>query len=180
MFQLMRKRKIIIPLCLFLSFYLGQSQLIMIDGETGEYRYEEVVEAPGLSAGQIRERAEKWLSTYYVSEDSLHLDSTGVSRLCSSKIQWKLIKKNIHIETFFDVNIKAKDGRYKYDFSNFREGKMVRGDLQDMALKTYISRFPEAYQISIEEPVDNEMVNAINSLKYYIANGQMEVSAEDW
>ena len=152
----------------------------MIDGETGEYRYEEVVDAPGLSAGQIRERAEKWLSTYYASEDSLHVDSTGLSRLCSSKIQWTLIKKEIIIETFFDVNIKVKDGRFKYDFSNFREGKMVRGDLQSMALKTYINRFPQAYQINIEEPVDTEMMNAINSLKYFIANGRMEVSEEDW
>jgi hypothetical protein len=176
----MRKRKIIIPLCLFLSFYLGQAQLIMIDGETGEYKYEEVVEAPGLSAGEIRERAEKWLSTYYVSEDSLHVDSTGVSRLCSQRIQWTLIKKDIVIETFFDVNIRFKNGRYKYDFSNFREGKMVRGDLQSMALKTYINRFPQAYQINIEEPVDTEITHAINSLKYFISNGHMEVPEEEW
>ena len=38
----MKKRKIIVPLILFLSFYFGQAQLIMIDDETGEYRYEEV------------------------------------------------------------------------------------------------------------------------------------------
>jgi len=152
----------------------------MIDGETGEYKYEEVVEAPGLSAGEIRERAEKWLSTYYVSEDSLHVDSTGVSRLCSQRIQWTLIKKDIVIETFFDVNIRFKNGRYKYDFSNFREGKMVRGDLQSMALKTYINRFPQAYQINIEEPVDTEITNAINSLKYFISNGHMEVPEEEW
>ena len=152
----------------------------MIDGETGEYKYEEVVEAPGLSAGEIRERAEKWLSTYYVSEDSLHVDSTGVSRLCSQRIQWTLIKKDIVIETFFDVNIRFKNGRYKYDFSNFREGKMVRGDLQSMALKTYINRFPQAYQINIEEPVDTEITNAINSLKYFVSNGHMEVPEEEW
>jgi hypothetical protein len=176
----MMKRKVIIPLCLLLSFYMGQAQLIMIDGETGEFKYEEVVEAPGISKSQLQERAKRWLSEYYVSEDSVHTDSTGVNRLCSSKIKWTLINKRIDIEVFFDVNIKFKDGRYKYAFSDFREGKMVRGDFQGMALKTYIDRFPEAYQISIEEPIDTELTKATNSLKFYIENGTMEKPEEDW
>jgi len=176
----MKKSKIIIPLCLFLSFYLGQAQLIMIDGETGEFKYEEVVEAPGLSQDQIKERAQKWLSTYYATEDSLQVDSSGISRLGHQQITWTLIKKDIVIETFFDVSIKYKDNKYKYEFSNFREGKMVRGELQSIALKTYINRFPQAYQIYIEEPVDAEITKAINSLKYFITNGAYEVSADDW
>ena len=176
----MQKRKIIIPLCLFLSFYLGHAQLIMIDGETGEFKYEEVVEAPGLSRNQIKERAQKWLSSYYVSEDSIQVDSSGISQLCSQKIKWTLIKKDIFIETFFDLNIKFKDGRYKYEFENFREGKMVRDELQSITLKTYIERFPQVYQINIEEPIDAEITKAIESLKYFIANGGMEVAEDDW
>ena len=58
----MIKRKVIIPLFLLLSFYMSQAQLIMIDGETGEFKYEEVVQAPGLSMSEIRERATRWLS----------------------------------------------------------------------------------------------------------------------
>lgn len=165
---------------MFLSFYLGQAQLIMIDGETGEYEYEEVVEAPGLSKDQIKQRAMKWLSIYYSSEDSVRTDSAGVTRLCSNKIKWVLIRKGIDIEMFFDVNIKTKDGRYKYAFSNFREGKMVLGELQSIPLKTYINRFPQTYQISIEEPIDSEIMKAINSLMLYIETNEMEVSEDDW
>ena len=167
-------------MCLFLSFYLGQAQLIMIDGETGEYKYEEVVEAPGLSKDEIKQRAMKWLSIYYSSEDSVRTDSSGVNRLCSNKIKWVLIRKGIDIEMFFDVNIKTKDGRYKYAFSNFREGKMVLGELQSIPLKTYINRFPQTYQISIEEPVDSEIMKAINSLMLYIETNKIEVSEDDW
>lgn len=165
---------------MFLSFYLGQAQLIMIDGETGEYEYEEVVEAPGLSKDEIKQRAMKWLSIYYSSEDSVRTDSAGVTRLCSNKIKWVLIRKGIDIEMFFDVNIKTKDGRYKYAFSNFREGKMVLGELQSIPLKTYINRFPQTYQISIEEPIDSEIMKAINSLMLYIETNEMEVSEDDW
>lgn len=174
------KRKVIIPLFLLLSFYMGQAQLIMIDGDTGEFKYEEVVQAPGLSKDQIQERAKQWLSEYYVSEDSIHLDSAGVGRLCSNKITWILIQKRIDIEVFFDVDIRFKDGRYKYEFSDFREGKMVRGDLQSMSLKAYIDRFPQTYQIGIEEPIDSEMTKAINSLKYFVSKGAMEKAEEDW
>jgi len=174
------KRKVIIPLFLLLSFYLGQAQLIMIDGETGEFKYEEVVQAPGMSKSQIEERASRWLSEYYVSEDSVHTDSTGILRLCSNKIHWILINKGIDIEVFFDVDIKFKDGKYKYAFSDFREGKMVRGELQSMSLKTYIDRFPQTYHLAIEEPIDAELTKAINSLNYFVLNGAMEKPEEDW
>lgn len=176
----MMKRKVIIPLFLLLSSYLGQAQLIMIDGETGEFKYEEVVQTPGMSKSEIRERANRWLSEYYVSEDSVRSDSAGINRLCSSKIKWILIKKGIDIEVFFDVSIRFKDGKYKYAFSDFREGKMVRGDLQSMSLKTYIDRFPQTYHIGIEEPVDTEITKAINSMKYFVLNGAMEKPEEDW
>ena len=118
----MIKRKVIIPLFLLFSFYMGKAQLIMIDSETGEFKYEEIVQEAGMSKDQIRERAQRWLNQYFTSEDSIHLDSTGVTRLCSSKIDWTLIKKKISIEVFFDVNIRFKDGKYKYAFSDFREG----------------------------------------------------------
>ncbi len=176
----MIKRKVIIPLFLLLSFYMSQAQLIMIDGETGEFKYEEVVQAPGLSMSEIRERATRWLTEYYVSEDSVHVDSAGISRLCSNEIRWILIKKGIDIEVFFDVNIRFKDGKYKYAFSDFREGKMVRGELQSMSLKTYIDRFPQTYQIGIEEPIDAEITKAINSLNFFVMNGAMEKPEEDW
>ena len=51
----MKKRKIIAPLILFLSFYFGQAQLIMIDSETGEFRYEEVARAEGVSSSEINQ-----------------------------------------------------------------------------------------------------------------------------
>ena len=60
---------------------MGQSQLIMIDGETGEFKYEEVVQSPGhVARSEIQERAKRWLSAYYVSEDSVHVDSAGISK----------------------------------------------------------------------------------------------------
>jgi len=176
----MKKRKIIVPLILFLSFYFGQAQLIMIDDETGEYRYEEVVRTPGISSDLIKERATAWLKNYYTQIDSIATDSTGIKQLNTFQFKWKLITKDIDVNLFFDVSIKTKDDRYKYDFSNFKVGKMVKGDLQAIDLKAYIERFPTDYQILVEDPIDTEMTKAIGSLNYYIVNDKMEVSEDDW
>ena len=176
----MRKRKILAPLLFFLSFYVGHAQLIMIDGETGEYRYEEVVQSPGLSSSEISLRASSWLREYYSDDIFDSLDSTSTKQLTAYSFTWTFIRKKIDAIIFFDVSIQTKEGRYKYDFSNFREGKLVRGDFQGIPLKTYIERFPEKYRILIEEPIDAEMVSAIESLKFFIENKKLPPTEEDW
>jgi len=176
----MKKRKIITPLILFLSFYFGQAQLIMIDSETGEFRYEDVVQTQGVSANMIKTRAKSWLSEYYTQIDSVVTDSSGLKQLNTYQFTWKLIRKEIDVDLFFDVVIKAKDNRYKYDFNNFKVGKITRGEVEAIDLKTYIDRFPTVYQILIEEPIDTEITKAISSLNYFIVNNKMEVEEDDW
>jgi len=177
---IMNKRKIIIPLILFLSFYIGQAQLIMIDADSGEYRYEEVARAEGINSSEIKERAQSWLTNYYTEIQPMSSDSSSVKQLNTFPFKWKLITKTIEVDLFFDVSIKTKDNRYKYDFSNFKVGKMVKGDLQAIDLKTYIERFPSEYQILVEEPIDTEMTKAISSLSFYITNNKMEPTEDDW
>ena len=152
----------------------------MIDSETGEYRYEEVARAEGLSSSEIKTRAKSWLTNYYTQIDSIISDSSSVKQLNTFHFKWKLITKTIEVDLFFDVSIKTKDNRYKYDFSNFKVGKMVKGDLQAIDLKTYIERFPSEYQILVEEPIDTEMTKAISSLSFYITNNKMEPTEDDW
>ena len=99
----MKKRKIIVPLILFLSFYFGQAQLIMIDSETGEYRYEEVARAEGVSSSEIQSRAKSWLTNYYTQIDSMKTDSSSIKQLNTFRFKWTLIRKAIDVELFFDV-----------------------------------------------------------------------------
>ena len=176
----MKKRRIIVPLILFLSFYVSSAQLIMIDGETGDYRYEDVARAEGINSAEINNRAKSWLGVYYTEIAPMSQDSLGVKQLNSYSFTWKLIKKDIDINLFFDVHIMVKDNRFKYDFHNFRVGKMDRGDLQAITLRTYIERFPTEYQIYVEEPIDEEMTKAIESLTYFVNNNKIEVDEDDW
>ena len=177
---IMKKRRFLLPLALILFFHVSQAQLIMIDGETGEFKYEDVVQVAGISKTQINQRAKKWLNVYFEKNDSIESDSLSVHKTRSYKFTWKLIKKPIAIELFYDVTIKIKDNRYKYDFSNFQIGKEVLGSIDAIDLKTYIDRFPHEYQIYIEEPIDTEITKAIASLEYFILNGKIEEEEDDW
>jgi len=175
----MKKEKLLFILAFILFVNLSQAQLIMIDGETGEYKYEDVVMVDG-NQQLIQTRAKKWLEIYYPNKDSVKVKDTSLYKLGITSFTWRLIQKEIPIMIFYDIEIKTKDNKFKYQFSNFREGKMNMGDIDAKALQVYIERFPTRYQIYIEEPVDTEITKAINSLEYYILNGTVEDIDDDW
>ena len=176
----MKKEKVLFFIVLLFVVNLSQAQLIMIDGETGEYNYGDIVTASGTSQQQTQARAKEWLELYYPDNDSIKVLDTSLYKTGFTSFTWRLIQKDIPITIFYDIEIKTKDNKYKYEFSNFREGKMNRGEIDAKPLKVYINRFPTRYQIYIEEPVDSELTKAINSLEYYILNGTVENLDDDW
>lgn len=179
-FKIMKKERLLLIFSLIFFYQITQAQLIMIDGETGDYTYEDVVIVEGVSQNQILTRAREWIDKYYQNLDSVNIGDTEINTLISKKITWKFINKPIPIELFIDLNIQTKDGKYKYSFSNFRQGKLFFGELDVIPLKTYIERFPVRYQNFAEQPIDEEITNAISSLEYYITNGKMEKGEPDW
>ncbi len=176
----MTKKRALFSLGLILFFYVSQAQLIMIDGETGEYKYEDIVKVDGTTKSQLISKAKKWLELYYNSNDPIRIDSAQIHKLGFKKLKWEFVKKTIQIEIFFDINIKVKNNKYKYEFSNFKIGKRDYAGIDVIDLKIYIERFPEKYQIYIEEPVDSELTKAITSLEYFILNGKLEANDDDW
>ncbi len=177
----MKLKKIILSSILFLFFYVSHAQLIMIDGETGEYEYKEVIQVEGISKQQILERAEKWITLYY-KDPKYSIDSTNtLKNLGLHNFSWIFMDtKNISLQLIYDIEIKTKDNRYKYVFSNLRIGKIILGDIDAVELKNYISRFPTKYQIDIEEPIDTELTKAALSLENYIRTGKFVKDEDDW
>ncbi len=176
----MKKNRFLFSLSLILFSLFTQAQLIMIDSETGEYNYEEVIDVTGITKQEVLNRAKTWLNIYYKTNDSINDNGSDVHKTASNDFVFKLIQKDISMKIFFDIEIKTKDNKYKYEFSNFEVGKKVRDEIDAMSLSVYINRFPEKYQILIEEPIDSEIMNAIFSLKYYVQNGVIENIEDDW
>ena len=176
----MKKEKLLFILAFILFVQLSHSQLIMIDSETGEYNYQDVITASGISQQQIQVRAKEWLDLYYPENDSIKVLDTSLYKTGTTNFEWRLIQKYIPVTIFYDIEIKTKDNKYRYEFSNFREGKMNGGEIDAKDLKVYIDRFPTRYQIYIEEPIDTEITKAISSLDYFIMNGTVEDVDDDW
>lgn len=176
----MKLKRLILPLAIILVSFVSQAQLIMIDGETGDYKYEDVVSTEGISKAKILERANQWFKEYYETTTPIEVDSIGFTNMVKYEFKWKFIQKYITIELFYDVSVKAKDGRYKYIISNFKTGKTVNGNIDAYSLNVYIERFPAKYQINIEEPIDAEITKVIESLHHFIVNGKLIDKKDDW
>jgi Domain of unknown function (DUF4468) with TBP-like fold len=176
----MVSKRLIVSLIFIFVSSISIAQLVKVDSETGEYRYDEVVQAEGTGSAQIFNKAKKWTDTYYPGTDS-SLDSLGaVTRVCTYKFSWKLGSKTIPISLIYDMNIKVKDNRYRYIFSNFRVGSSTQGDIQAISLAKYISRFPERYHMAIEEPIDTHITKSITSLDMYMKTEKMAVEDDNW
>ncbi len=178
----MELKKIILSSILFLFFYISHAQLIMIDSETGEYKYEEVIKVEGATKQQLIERAEDWTNLYYKEESRITVDTTNsLKKLGLHNFSWKFMDtKNISLKLIYDIEIKTKDNRYKYIFSNLRIGRIVLNEVDAVELKNYIDRFPTKYQINIEEPIDTELTKAALSLENYMKTQQFEKVDDDW
>jgi hypothetical protein len=157
-----------------------QAQLIKIDSETGEFKYEEVVQADGQSKDILLQKSETWLSKYY--ENALIKSDTAFSTSATIpySFSWKFISKPLPVTLIYDVHIMVKDNRYKYSFTNFRIGKVYLDEIDAISLKNYMERFPKKYLLALEEPIDAELSKAITSLENYVLTGKMEESEEEW
>ncbi len=176
----MVSKRLIVSLIFIFVSSISIAQLVKIDSETGEYKYDEVVQAEGMASAQILSRAKTWTDTYYPGTDN-SLDSVGaVKRVCTYKFSWKLGSKTIPIALIYDMNIKVKDNRYRYIFSNFRVGSNAQGDIQAISLAKYISRFPERYHMGIEEPIDTHITKSITSMDMYMKTEKMAVEDDNW
>ncbi len=175
----MKNKKFKFIVILFLLTFSLKAQLIMIDSETGEYQYQDVVQVEGVSKQELQKRAAKWIDLYY-KDPSFKKDSLKINKLVEFKFKWKFISKNIPIQLIYDLEIKTKDNKYKYTISNLRIGKMYQDEFDGITLKKYINRFPLKYQIFIEEPIDTELTKAISSLEKYMKTEKYIEEEDDW
>jgi hypothetical protein len=176
----MKIKKLKIALVLFLFAISASAQLIMIDSETGEYQYDDVVKVEGVSGQELLKRAKDWINLYYKDPSFKKDSSSSINKLVEYEFKWKFISKNIPIQLIYDLEIKTKDNKYKYTISNLRIGKIIHDEFDGITLKKYIERFPLKYQINIEEPIDKELMNALEKLDKYMKTEKYIEEEDDW
>jgi hypothetical protein len=116
-------------LCLWASWASAQVQpadtlKLPIDPETKRITYSAVVQEPGASQGELYARAKLWFAGAFKSaKDVVQADEKEAGVVQGTgwqDVYIKVILSPTASKLWYTVKLAVKDGRYKYDISEFR------------------------------------------------------------
>lgn len=105
---------------------IKQAPQLPLDEKTGKITYVKVTEMKGISAGSLYEKAFGWANTFYKNPGEVirERDSVGGKLVC--KARFKIMnppdKKGFSTDAgnvMYTLNIQFKDGRYRYEITDF-------------------------------------------------------------
>lgn len=147
------------------------AQVPPMDGETGKFKYTEVVPVAGASKNDLYTRAKSWVASNYPSSANITMDDKEEGKIiCKGNFPITLMGAKQTIDNTFTIEV--KEGRYKYTFTDFfitsSSGSVNRWPLErkDLAMKK-----------SIYSSVDGKVKGFIETIAETM---NTEVKKEDW
>lgn len=105
---------------LITSTIIGYSQSLPVDPQTQKVSYKEIVEIPGESENELFNKAKKWMATKdsetnpytitYENQEAGNFSGKGSFTLPGGDKKYVVA---------FLINVATKDGKYKYEFTDF-------------------------------------------------------------
>jgi len=146
----------------------------------GKYEYSEVVNVDSVSAEKLYSNAKLFIVDAFKSGKDVTQLNDEISKTVAGTGAIKIILKGTTGTQYvsFKINIQCKDGRYKYDFSNFQYDLVYYGedhffDLED-AKRIKRNMVGKQYEHAMQQ-VSESMKALIEKLKT-----QMASQAADW
>jgi hypothetical protein len=121
-------KQVLLALALVLSASIAQAQQIKpssatpalpIDPDTHLVAYTGVVEMPGLTHVQLYERALAWVNQHYPAASSGVQDKEA-GKIIVQGVTYAHAHIGFASSVTHTLSLYVKDGKYKYDFTNFR------------------------------------------------------------
>jgi hypothetical protein len=113
------------------------------DPTTGKLVYTEVVQVPGASQAELYARAKLWFaSTFKSAKDVVQAEDKEAGIIQGTGFQEIIVMAMglpIHERLWYTIKIAIKEGRYKYDITDFR-----------------VQNYPSRYNLNPSEPVAAE------------------------
>lgn len=176
---------------LILSAFILLAGLTTANAQT-PISYSEVVQVEGATKDELYQRAKNWfVDTFRSANDVIQLDDKENGQIVgkgnfsySQKVTWAAVANNT---IRFTAAITIKDGRYKYEFSNFEHSMAVPGTPLNLGLITDAEPirkgFPKKtiekiYVEAVQEIADNVASLSV-SLKSAMAS-PTQAQSNDW
>ncbi len=154
--------------------------------------FSEVVPVEGVSKEELYNRAKIWFTTSYNSaNDVLQMDDKENGQIIGKAVityNSSLYNASEHFDGSINYTIKVliKDGRYKYEISNFIHRAYGRGSFglittQDPSplIKGFTKKYCNKVWLEIKNQINEEVGSLIKSLKTGTSQ-QSDIKNDDW
>jgi hypothetical protein len=138
------------------------------DPDSKKFSYTEVVNLDTTSQKTMFSRAVSWFETKFKTQ-SLDLKNEGegkVSHKGSFPASYKYMSFVMEVSILYNVTISVKDGKYKYEFTDFNFSSSNQGTTSTRTLESYDEmKGQDKTKKQIYEKVDTEVKSMIEDIK---------------
>jgi hypothetical protein len=129
--------RLLFVLALLLSGSFAQAQQVKVssktlelpvDSETHLVAYTGVVEVPSATQAQLYARATAWVAQYYPAATTA-VQNKEAGKVIVQGVAHPHAPAGFASSVTYTLSLYVKDGKYKYDFTNFRHEATAGGDL---------------------------------------------------
>jgi hypothetical protein len=108
------------------------------NAETGKVSYMAVVEAPGVSKELLKQRGLEWIATNLHSRDGVPPVENKEIGSIIVPLEQHFTVRGIPAGVYITLTLYLKEGRYKYDFTNFTDPGMGPFENEDPAVRMMV------------------------------------------
>ncbi len=122
------KKQILIAIALILTLntYAQKKNtkvIVPIDSSTNDVAYSKVILVDGVSKDELYNRAKEWyVMTYNSAKEVLQLDDKNAGKIIGKGTTsgvYRFMMSNTDFYLNYTLSVTVKDGRYRYEFSQF-------------------------------------------------------------
>lgn len=167
-------KKVILFLLFFDALSNAQFDTLILNPETKEYSFSEVIEVEGFTQDQLYTNANIWFVDAFRSANHVIQMNDKASGILMGKGYGKFITEDginsLHKDLYFTIKVQVKDGRYKYEVRNmyFHSPAFYMGS-------TYFSSWERSAEDMLDPKELFKKNGEIKPLKSYYYYGLLEV-----
>jgi len=164
----MNIHKPFIFILLAFAINIAKAQTLPTDPETKKITFQETITLEGISKADLYERAKSWMTNYYKT-NKFDLISEAESKIVHEGSVTILLtydfKYKTEYEVLYNITMQAKDGRYRYNITDFKIYNVKNGRKTAEPLESYYAKARTSNKPEIVNQVTAELNKLTAELK---------------